>query len=585
MQVRRGEFYRSARVLACVLACLASGLRSAHGGFLLPVKRRDGGLHSRDLLQNATIPLHGAVRDYGYFYATLQLGTPAKSFEVIVDTGSTITYVPCAQCGDQCGSHHADAAFDPAGSSTSVEIFCGDPRCLCGSPACSCAAQGQCSYVRNYAEQSSSSGNLIQDELQLLGGTSPVVFGCETLETGEIFSQEADGIMGLGNSEVSVINQLAGAGAIEDVFSLCFGGVEGNGALMLGDVPPATFNVDLQYTPLVFSAVHPHYYLAHLQNIAVGGTILPVDQGLYDIGYGTVLDSGTTFTYLPSQAYDQFHQHVSDFALSHGLQTIPGPDPRYPDSCFGGAPDASHPDQLKEFFPTVDLYFEGTTFSIPPLNYLFMHTRESNAFCIGVFNNGGSGTLLGGITFRDTLIQYDRRNNRVGFGAAPCQEIGTGELVLDPCDPSLIEEARAMLPACESTAVPIPVTTLVEPSPSPGSRPGQEDDVLESEVSNNGSSGSVHTAAAIFSRGAAKGAAAVGGMLVIVCAVALVVRRTNLVTSLKDRWQAQPYEAVGDTGKATAAGGISLSDVRIDNEAVSDAASSTRSRSPGRTLA
>jgi hypothetical protein len=81
-------------------------------------------------------------------------------------------------------------------------------------------------------------------------------------------------------------------------------------------------------------------------------------QGLYDIGYGTVLDSGTTFTYLPSQAYDQFHQHVSDFALSHGLETIPGPDPRYPDSCFGGAPDASHPDQLKEFFPTVDLYFE-----------------------------------------------------------------------------------------------------------------------------------------------------------------------------------------------------------------------------------
>lgn len=44
-------------------------------------------------------------------------------------------------------------------------------------------------------------------------------------------------------------------------------------------------------------------------------------------------------------------------------------------------------------------------------------------------------------------LQYDRRNNRVGFGPAPCQLIGTGELVLDPCDPSLLEEARyAMLP-------------------------------------------------------------------------------------------------------------------------------------------
>ena len=48
-----------------------------------------------------------------------------------------------------------------------------------------------------------------------------------------------------------------------------------------------------------------------------------------------------------------------------------------------------------------------------------------------------------------TVMQYDRRNNRVGFGAAPCQEIGTGELVLDPCDPSLIEEAR-LAAACHS---------------------------------------------------------------------------------------------------------------------------------------
>ena len=44
---------------------------------------------------------------YRYFYATLQLGTPPTPFEVIVDTGSTITYVPCSQCGEQCGSHHA----------------------------------------------------------------------------------------------------------------------------------------------------------------------------------------------------------------------------------------------------------------------------------------------------------------------------------------------------------------------------------------------------------------------------------------------------------------------------------------------
>lgn len=46
------------------------------------------------------------------------------------------------------------------------------------------------------------------------------------------------------------------------------------------------------------------------------------------------------------------------------------------------------------------------------------------------------------VSIKAFLLQYDRQNNRVGFGAAPCQQIGTGELVLDPCDASLTEEAR-----------------------------------------------------------------------------------------------------------------------------------------------
>ena len=40
-----------------------------------------------------------------------------------------------------------------------------------------------------------------------------------------------------------------------------------------------------------------------------------------------------------------------------------------------------------------------------PLNYLFMHTGEAGAYCLGVFDNGASGTLLGGISFRNILVQ------------------------------------------------------------------------------------------------------------------------------------------------------------------------------------
>lgn len=56
-----------------------------------------------------------------------------------------------------------------------------------------------------------------------------------------------------------------------------------------------------------------------------------------------------------------------------------------------------------------------------------------------------------------------------------------------------------MLPACEATSSPIPVVPLVEPSSKPsGTRPGEEDEVLGSEVSTSESPGAVNAAAAAF---------------------------------------------------------------------------------------
>ena len=54
---------------------------------------------------------------------------------------------------------------------------------------------------------------------------------------------------------------------------------------------------------------------------------MPV-QERYEEGYGAVLDSGTTFTYLPSEAFALFKEAVSAFALEHGLHSVKGPDPK-----------------------------------------------------------------------------------------------------------------------------------------------------------------------------------------------------------------------------------------------------------------
>jgi hypothetical protein len=41
-----------------------------------------------------------------------------------------------------------------------------------------------------------------------------------------------------------------------------------------------------------------------------------------------VLDSGTTFTYLPSEAFLRFREAVTRYALAHGLHVTKGPDPK-----------------------------------------------------------------------------------------------------------------------------------------------------------------------------------------------------------------------------------------------------------------
>lgn len=48
---------------------------------------------------------------------------------------------------------------------------------------------------------------------------------------------------------------------------------------------------------------------------------------------------------------------------------------------------------------------QGVNLRMGPLNYLFMHTAEAGAYCLGVFDNGHAGTLLGGITFRNILVE------------------------------------------------------------------------------------------------------------------------------------------------------------------------------------
>lgn len=80
-----------------------------------------------------------------------------------------------------------------------------------------------CRYRVTYAEQSSIEGSIIEDHLWLAEDSVPIVFGCQTHETGPIFAQHADGIIGLAASPLSIHAQLVSQGAIDAEFTLCYG--------------------------------------------------------------------------------------------------------------------------------------------------------------------------------------------------------------------------------------------------------------------------------------------------------------------------------------------------------------------------
>lgn len=268
----------------------------------------------------------------------------------------------------------------------------------------------------------SSSSGVLGEDVVSFGAESKLkpqraVFGCENMETGDLFSQHADGIMGLGRGSLSIVDQLVQKDAISDSFSLCYGGMDiGGGAMVLGDIP---------FPPeMVFSRSDPDrspYYNIELKEIHVSGEKLRLNSRIFNSRHGTVLDSGTTYAYLPEAAFDAFKEAIINALGS--LQQIRGPDPTYKDICFaGGGSDIS---QLSKAFPGVDMVFSnGQKLSLSPENYLFKHSKVPGAYCLGVFQNGKDPTtLLGGIVVRNTLVTYDRANQRIGFWKTNCSEL------------------------------------------------------------------------------------------------------------------------------------------------------------------
>lgn len=154
-------------------------------------------------------------------------------------------------------------------------------------------------------------------------------------------------------------------------------------------------------------------YSVSLRDIMFDG----VSLGVGDVYGYTIVDSGTTFTYLPSTAYSRLMTRLEEACANEAC----GPRERlYSDEppCFVlGEVD---PDYAA--FPLMKLALQDMQLVVSARGYLFQDLDYPDHYCIGVFSNGARDSVIGADVMRGYDVIFDRERSRVGWAPARCSE-------------------------------------------------------------------------------------------------------------------------------------------------------------------
>jgi hypothetical protein len=205
----------------------------------------------------------------GYFYATVHIGTPAQSFGVILDTGSSIMSVPCENCSRTACGTHLDKPFQVSASVTANDT---------GLKFQQSYSEGSSLYG-TYVEDLICIGDCVQPEAEAAApdGTPDAAvvdpaaiaaldaerlryrFGCARKMTNLFSSQLADGIMGMANDSGAFVHTLMALHRVDhSLFTLCLA-YEG-GSFGLGDYSREKHWSEVVWIPLQQAAKKKKLY-------------------------------------------------------------------------------------------------------------------------------------------------------------------------------------------------------------------------------------------------------------------------------------------------------------------------------------
>ncbi|XP_042477691.1 aspartyl protease family protein At5g10770-like [Macadamia integrifolia] len=358
------------------------------------------------------------------FVVRIGLGTPMQNLTLILDTGSDLTWVQCQPCVANCYLQQ-DPLFNPSASSTYSNITCNSHACaqLQQSTGNSRSCNTTCIYQIAYGDGSSySEGYFATDTLTLsdLSSSDNVFpkfeFGCGENNQGQFGS--ADGLLGLGRNQVSMVSQTAQK--YRKLFSYCLPSTRSStGFLAFGsqvgdhDHHSSSSSSAPQYTPLLIDSNIPSFYFITMMGISVGGKNLSIPQSVFTTS-GTIIDSGTVITRLPPAAYSAlrsaFRQAMSEYPVYSIEYTYV-----MLDTCY----NLNGYDTIT--IPTIVLHFAGgVNLSIDQSGILIQANKTHYCLAFAGNNAGNDLGILGNLQQRGIEVIYNVTGGKLGFGTSAC---------------------------------------------------------------------------------------------------------------------------------------------------------------------
>ncbi|XVE99044.1 hypothetical protein REPUB_Repub03eG0162700 [Reevesia pubescens] len=377
----------------------------------------------------------GSGRDFGIgqYITSFKAGTPSQKFRLIVDTGSDLTWINCRyRCAqgpvDTCTKKgrikrrrvfraHLSSSFSPVpcfSQMCKVELMNLFSLTTCPTPLTPCA------YDYRYIDGSAAFG-IFANETVTVGLTNGrmtrlhnVLIGCTDSFQGPTL-QNVDGVMGLAYSKHSFATKAAEN--LGGKFSYCLVdhlshinasnylifGTNNNQVKVLGNT---------RFTRLELNLVSS-FYAVNVIGISIGGKMLDIPFQVWDTskGGGTILDSGTSLTFLTDPAYQPVMEAMKMSVSKYQKVKLDGVPMDY---CFNST------GFNETLVPKLIIHFaDGARFE-PHWNSYVIAVADG-VRCLGFLAAPFPGTsVIGNILQQNYLWEFDLKGNKLGFAPSAC---------------------------------------------------------------------------------------------------------------------------------------------------------------------